>query len=235
MIGRRNLLKPLVKVKNIAIIPARGGSKRLPNKNMLMLSDMPLIAHSINFAKANRDIISDIYVSTNDENIKSLSLDLGVKVIDRPEELSGDFSTTVSALKHVLETINETVDNIILLQPTNPLRQKQLLKEAYVKYVDGDFDSLMTVSSSKRKLGKIDNDNFIPFNYKMGQRSQDMEPLYFENGLLYISKVDLILNDIILGSKNCPFIVNHPYELVDIDTKEDLKYAQFVLENYPNE
>ncbi len=222
-------------MKTVVIIPARANSKRLPNKNRLLFSDVPLITHSINFAKANLDIISDIYVSTNDEKIKALALDSGVKVIDRPEELSGDFSSTVSALKHVVESINETVDNIILLQPTNPLRQKQLLKEAYTKYIEGDFDSLMTVSSSKQKLGKIKNNKFIPFNYKMGQRSQDMEPLFFENGLLYISKTNLILNDAILGSKNCPFIVNHPYASVDIDTSEDLKYAQFILDNYPNE
>ncbi len=224
-----------MKIKNIAIIPARGGSKRLPNKNTLMFSSMPLISHSINFAKKNQNIISDIYVSTNDENIKSLALDLGVKVIDRPEYISGDFSTTVSALKHVIETINETIDNIILLQPTNPLRQNQLLKEAYTKYIDGNFDSLMTVSPSKHKLGKIEKDNFIPFNYKMGQRSQDMEPLYFENGLLYITKSELILNDKILGKNNYPFITNHPYSNVDIDTEYDFKYAEFILKNYPNE
>lgn len=224
-----------MKIKTIAIIPARGGSKRLPNKNMLMFGDTPLIAHSINFAKANQDIISDVYVSTNDINIKSLAFDLGVKVINRPEELSGDFSSTVSALKHVIESINETVDNVVLLQPTNPLRQRQLLQEAYFKYVNGGFDSLMTVSSSKRKLGKIQNRSFIPFNYTMGQRSQDMEPLYFENGLLYITKTPLILDNKILGNNNCPYIVNHPYASVDIDTKEDLKYAQFILDNYPNE
>ena len=200
-----------------------------------MFSDVPLIVHSINFAKANREIISEIYVSTNDKKIKSLALDLGVKVIDRPEQLSGDFSTTVSALRHVLESINETVDNVILLQPTNPLRQKQLLKEAYTKYMSNDFDSLMTVTSNKKKLGKIVNDGFIPYNYKMGQRSQDLEPLYFENGLLYISKTSLILNDKILGTNNVPFIVDHPYASVDIDTVEDLKYAQFILDNYPDE
>ena len=191
-----------MKIKNIVIIPARANSKRLPNKNRLLFSDVPLITHSINYAKANLDIISDVYVSTNDENVKSLAL---------------------------------TVDNVILLQPTNPLRQKQLLKEAYTKYIEGDFDSLMTVSINNKKLGKINAGRFEPYNYKMGQRSQDMEPLYFENGLLYISKTNLILNDAILGSKNCPFIVNHPYASVDIDTSEDLKYAQFILDNYPNE
>ena len=224
-----------MKINNIAIIPARGGSKRLPNKNMLILKDLPLIVHSINFAKANRDIIDEIYVSTNDEKIKKIALNFGVKVIDRPNELSGDFSTTASALKHTLKTINRTDGNVILLQPTNPLRQVSLLKEAFSKFLDGNFESLMTVSSSKQKLGRIEDDNFIPFNYKIGQRSQDMEPLFFENGLLYITKAKLILDSIFLGKKNCPYIVNHPYASVDIDTEEDLKYAKFILDNYSNE
>ncbi len=224
-----------MEIKNIAIIPARGGSKRLPNKNMLKLNGVPLIEHSINFAMANKSIINDVYVSTNDKNIKEIALNLGAKVIDRPEEISGDYATTVSALKHVINTIEETIDNVILLQPTNPLRQKNLLTDAYTKYIDGDFDSLMTVSSSEKKLGKIKNDNFIPYNYIMGQRSQDLEPLYFENGLLYITRTSLILDNSILGSNNYPYIVNHPYALVDIDLEEDLKYAQFILDNYPNE
>ena len=224
-----------MKINNIAIIPARGGSKRLPNKNMLILKDLPLIVHSINFAKANRDIIDEIYVSTNDEKIKKIALNFGVKVIDRPNELSGDFSTTASALKHTLKTINRTDGNVILLQPTNPLRQVSLLKEAFSKFLDGNFESLMTVSSSKQKLGRIEVDNFIPFNYKIGQRSQDMEPLFFENGLLYITKAKLILDSIFLGKKNCPYIVNHPYASVDIYTEEDLKYAKFILDNYSNE
>jgi len=93
----------------------------------------------------------------------------------------------------------------------------------------------MTVSRNKDKLGKIIDDKFVPFNYKMGQRSQNLEPLYVENGLIYIAKTALILEEKILGENNYPFIVDHPYAKVDIDTIEDLKFAEFILENCPSE
>ena len=220
---------------NIAIIPARGGSKRLPQKNVLPLLGKPLIEYSINFAKHNLDIIDRIIVTTDDVEIKKIALKNKIEVIDRPKEISGDNSTTVSALKHVLKTINMNSGNVILLQPTNPLRPETLLKEAYNQFIEQDFDSLMTVSRNSDKFGKIINQKFIPFNYKMGQRSQDLEPLYFENGLLYITKSSLILNDEILAENNSPFILDHPFAQVDIDSSRDFKLAEFILQNYSNE
>ena len=217
----------------IAIIPARGGSKRFPNKNNALLSGIPLVMHSILYAKEN--FIAKIIVSTDDSTIKKIALKNGIEVIDRPKELSGDLATTVSALKHVLENLKETFENVILLQPTNPLRPKHLLKQTFQKFSDGGYDSLMTVSRNEDKLGKIIDGKFVPFNYKMGQRSQNLEPLYIENGLIYITKTALILEGKILGENNFPFVVNHPYSKVDIDTIEDLKFATYILENYPNE
>lgn len=217
-------------MKSLAIIPARGGSKRLPQKNILPLAGLPLIVHSIRYAQANSHLIDRILVSTDDPEIKKIALGDGVEVIDRPEHLALDEATTISALKHVLETLQEEVENVILLQPTNPMRPESLLREAFQKFEANDHDSLMTVSRSHHKLGKIRNNKFYPFNYRMGQRSQDMEPLYYENGLLYISKAKLILEDKLLGENNFPFIVDHPFAEVDIDVQEDLDYAEFLLE-----
>lgn len=215
--------------KTIAIIPARGGSKRLPGKNALLLGGIPLLAHSILYAQANAKLIDKIYVSTDDIAIKKIALKYGAKVIDRPKSLSGDEEPTVTALKHVLENIDEAVENVILLQATNPLRPKNLLEEAFEKYQQGNYDSLFTVSRNFRKLGKISNHKFVSFNYEMGQRSQDLEPLYFENGLLYISKASLILENEIIGKNHFPFLVNHPFGRVDIDTQEDLEYAEYLI------
>lgn len=217
-----------MKNKTIAIIPARGGSKRLPEKNIKLLDGLPLIAHSVLFAIANADIIDDIYVSTDDEKIKEIALQYGAKVIDRPAELSGDFEPTVSALKHVLSTV-ETVGNVILLQATNPLRPANLLKEAFGVFQNNNCDSLFTVTKNHQKFGKIVNEKFIPFNYEIGQRSQDLEPLYFENGLLYISKAKLILENIIISENAFPLQVNHPFATVDIDVQEDFDYAEYIL------
>jgi len=221
-------------MKTIAIIPARGGSKRLPNKNILSLGGIPLIAHSILFAQKNYNIIDEIYVSTDDEAIKKIALQYGVHVIDRPGSLSGDLEPTVTALRQVLETLDfevENVENVILLQATNPLREEKLLAEAFEIYLKGKYDSLFTVSRNHRKLGKIAHNEFIPFNYEAGQRNQDLEPLYFENGLLYITKASLILDDIIISETAYPLEVNHIFANVDIDTQEDLDYANYLIKN----
>lgn len=217
-------------MKTIVIIPARGGSKRLPKKNILPLGEIPLIAHSILYAQQNSEIVADIYVSTDDEEIKKIAIQFGAKVIERPASISGDFEPTVSALKHVLESLDNDVDNVILLQPTNPLRPDDLLKQAFEVYKNDNKDSLFTVSANHQKLGKIIDKKYQPFNYKIGQRSQDLEPLYFENGLLYISKVSLILKDIIISEKAFPFEVNHIFAAVDIDTQEDLDYAAYLFQ-----
>ena len=218
-------------MKNIAIIPARGGSKRLPNKNILLLNGIPLIAHSIIYAQKNATIIDAIFVSTDDKKIKEVALQYGVKVIDRPIGLAGDEEPTVTALKHCLEVINDKeIENVILLQPTNPLRPENLLQEAFKVYVDKNSESLFTVTRNHQKFGKIINNEFVPFNYEFGQRSQDLKPIYFENGLLYISKVSAILKDEIITKNAFPYEVNHPFAAVDIDTQEDLNYAEYLTE-----
>lgn len=219
-------------MKNIAIIPARGGSKRLPQKNIKLLDGFPLLSFSILFAQANSEIIDEIYVSTDDENIKNIALDYGAKVIDRPESISGDFEPTVSALKHVLQSIDSDVENVILLQPTNPIRPENLLREAFEIYQKENSNSLFTVSRNHKKFGKITDQKFIPYNYKIGQRSQDIDPLYFENGLLYITKASLIIEDIIISEDAFPFEIDHIFANVDIDTQEDFDYAKYLYHKH---
>ncbi|GAA3779689.1 acylneuraminate cytidylyltransferase family protein [Flavobacterium ginsengiterrae] len=221
-------------MKTIAIIPARGGSKRLPKKNIKLLNGIPLIAHSILYAKANSSIIDEVYVSTDDQEIKDTALKYGAKVINRPARISGDLEPTVSALRNVLEQINNEIENVILLQPTNPLRPVDLLKEAFEIYTTKNLDSLFTVSKNHSKLGKIENNKFIPSNYKIGQRSQDLEPLYYENGLLYISKTKLIFEDKILSENAFPLKMNHIFATVDIDDQNDFDYADYLFSKKQN-
>ncbi|OGS69790.1 MAG: acylneuraminate cytidylyltransferase [Flavobacteria bacterium RIFCSPLOWO2_12_FULL_31_7] len=222
-----------MKNKTIAIIPARGNSKRLPGKNIKLLGGIPMLVHSIKYAQ-NFSFIDAIYVTTDDAAIKKVALQYGAKVIDRPAEISGDFEPTVSALKHVLESLTEEIENVILLQPTNPLRPENLLEEAFQIYLNSNLDSLFTVSRNHHKLGKIVNHKFEPFNYTIGQRSQDLAPLFFENGLLYISKAHLIKKDIIISENALPLEVNHIFANVDIDTQEDFDYAEYLYQKYIN-
>ena len=217
--------------KTIAIIPARGGSKRLPGKNVKALGELPLIAHSMLYAQKH-SFIDAVYVSTDDEAIRKVALEYGAKVVDRPSGISGDLEPTVSALKHVLQSIEDNVDNVILLQPTNPLRPENLLNEAFGIFSKNNHDSLFTITRNHQKFGKITNNRFVPFNYEVGQRSQDLEPLYFENGLLYITKASLIIEDTIISVNAFPLIVEHPFANVDIDTQEDFDYALYLYDKF---
>ena len=203
---------------------------RLPKKNILPLGGLPLLVHSIRYAKHHRELLQEIVVSTDNEEIAEIAKAEGVTVIERPAAISGAQATTVSALQHTLEQFEDSFDHLILLQPTNPFRPARLLNEAFAQFRKRNADSLMTVSTHSQKLGKIEEGRFVPFNYVMGQRSQDLEPLYFENGLLYIAKTALIKTGKILGEDNVPMIVDHPFSQVDIDDLDDFEYAEYVYQ-----
>ena len=203
----------------------------MPKKNIKNFGGIPLLVHSINYAK-KFGFIDAIYVSTDHAEIKTIALKENVQVIDRPDDLSGDFEPTISTLKHVVETLGNTIETIILLQPTNPLRPEHLLAEAYNIFKKNNHNSLFTVSRNHCKLGKIQQNTFKPFNYKIGQRSQDLEPLFYENGLLYITKASCILNNEIITEDAFPMEMNHPFAKIDIDTQEDFEYAEYVLNNF---
>lgn len=221
-------------MKYITVIPARGGSKRFPGKNTHVFNGMPLICHSIDYSTSNRRIL-ETYVSTEAEDIKKISRAAGAKIIDRPNELAGDFVTTAAVMKHAVEYLSDKgaeFDFVVLLQATNPLRPKTLLDEAIDIIEKGGNDSLFTVSRCDKKLGRISDGKFTPWNYTFGMRSQDMEPLYYENGLLYIISKELLFKGVIEGPTAYPLVVNHPFGEVDIDTVEDLEYAAFMLNKY---
>ncbi|MGJ5640611.1 cytidylyltransferase domain-containing protein [Formosa sp. S-31] len=214
----------------IVIIPARRDSKRLPKKNVSVLGDAPLVAHSIAYAQSHPDLADAVYVTTNDPEVKAIAVAHAAQVVDRPEVLCGDTATTVSALKHVLETIACACEYVVVLQPTNPLRPKHLLQEALEIFEEGGYDSLMTVSRNQQKFGTLEGNTFVPYNYALGQRSQDLEPLYYENGLLYISSIENIKKGRLLGDNHYAMVVDHPFAKIDIDTLEDFEYAEFLLE-----
>lgn len=226
-----------MKYKYITVIPARGGSKRFPGKNTHVLNGSPLICHSIEYSLKNTKV-SGTYVSTDYEDIKNISRMAGAQIIDRPDKLAGDYATSASVMKHAVEyltALGVEFDYVILLQATNPLRPKGLLDEAIDIIEKTKATSLFTVSRSEKKLGKIIDGKFVPWNYAFGMRSQDMEPLYYENGLLYITSKELLLQEIIEGKDAYPLVVDHPFGEVDIDTKEDFEYAKFILNLYGNE
>ena len=217
-------------MKYVALIPARGGSKRLPRKNILPIANKPLIAHSISFAK---DAKIPVYVSTDDEEITQISHIYGAEVITRPAELSTDNATTAQALQHAAEWLIENkvdFDYIILLQPTNPLRPASLIDELIDVCDKNQPSSLMCVSPILCKQGRIVNDQFPPVNYYFGQRSQDMEVWYYENGLIYATRKDVCLEGCVMTEDAYPLVCDHIFGEIDIDTLDDFEKAEYFMD-----
>jgi CMP-N-acetylneuraminic acid synthetase len=214
------------------LIPARGGSKRLPGKNLLPLAGMPLITHTIRYAKKFGVLFNSICVSTDDERIAIEANREGAKVIMRPTEFATDEATSASVAMHALNEMPENTRSVVLLQPTNPLRPVGMMEHLLDAYQIGSYDSMFTVSPLHKKAGHIQGKRFVPVNYGFGQRSQDNEQLYFENGLAYISSIDVIRQNKIIGENHGTLLVDHVYGNVDIDTKDDFEFATYLFEKY---
>jgi len=167
------------------IIPARGGSKRFPKKNIHLLDGIPLISHSIKFALETFPH-KNIWVNTDDHEIAKIGLSFGVNVTMRPDNLGSDTASTADVLYYQQEIFDSKQINceaMILLQVTNPLRPRKLILDAILAFEKNKRTSLATFTKLNRKFGKIKSGYYFPENYIPGQRMQDIEPEYFENGL----------------------------------------------------
>tara|TARA_B110000908_G_C10214813_1_gene432208 strand:- start:730 stop:1407 length:678 start_codon:yes stop_codon:yes gene_type:complete len=213
------------------IIPARANSKRLPGKNMKLLGQKPLIQYSIDFA-LNNFSKNDIWVNTDDHKVIEFAKQKGIMTLLRPNNLATDYISTVDVLKFQVKFFQEQnidCDAIILLQPTNPFREDNLLKISIEKFKKSKRNSLATFSKSEKKLGNIENNFFKPINYLPGQRSQDLEKSYFENGLLYIVKCESILAGKIITDDVFPLVCDNVESSIDIDYLEDFMFAETLL------
>jgi CMP-N-acetylneuraminic acid synthetase len=222
-------------MNSLAFIPARGGSKRLPGKNIMNFGGKPLIYYSIAFAQYNK--IPKIIVSTDDDEIASIAQFYGAEVLRRPIHLSGDDVSTASAAKHCLFDQHSKgiyPDIVVTLQPTNPLRPKELFSEA-VKLWDNDCNSVISTTLNKKKYGTIEDGYFRPLNYSPGVRSQDLNVQCYENGLLYLTRPSLIEQGEIFGSKTRTILTDQLYSLVDIDTAFDFDLGEKLLRGYSQE
>lgn len=217
----------------VAVIPARGGSKGLPNKNIMSLLGLPLVAHSILDAKESR-YISDVFVTTDSEVIAEIASSYGAKVIRRPPELATDTATSESALLHALEYIESLdykIELVVFLQCTSPIRTGEDINLSIEKIRAEDADSLVSVSPSHHFLWQEKDGKPTPINYdyRSRPRRQDMPPQYIENGSIYIFKPWVLkrLNNR-LGGKVCMMVMKEE-AVYEIDNAIDFRIVESLL------
>lgn len=220
--------------KIVAIIPARKGSKGIPNKNIALLNGMPLVEHSIIQAK-KVTIIDEIIVSTDSKLVQEIAIKHGIAVDRlRPIELSNDQAKIYDVIVYEIKR-NELMDKgfsiVVLLQPTSPLRRSYMIEEALKKFVDDNQYSAVSVSEAEEHpifMRTINNKNQLVkvVDAASTVRRQDLEKTYVINGMIYINYIkDLITKFVSLNDNISPIVV--PKELsVDIDTIDDLDRAQ---------
>ncbi len=221
----------------LAIVPARGGSKGIPYKNIALVNGKPLISYTLEAAKASK-YIDMIYVSTEDEKIAKVVNDAGFEVLKRPDELAGDTTKTIEVLVDIVAKLEKTYDYLVLLQPTQPLREGWHIDEAIEKMIDNECSSLVSISPVSKHpvlIRSIGDDNKVKplLNMSSTVRRQDFEKYYIVNGAIYINRVDDININTSLNDNEYGYIMDEKYDL-DIDEPLDLFIFEKRVQEYEN-
>lgn len=218
---------------NLAVIPARGGSKRLPRKNLREFAGRPLLWYSVAVARRIPEIDRCI-VSTDEPAIAEVASAFGAEVDDRPAELSGDTVPLGHVVRDLLGRLTPAGpgDAVVLLQPCCPLRSVALVRHALAAFHRERPDSVISVSPTDRKAGRIERGMFRP-DYVPETRSQDMAPAYVENGAVYVAAARRVRRTgELFGSRILPIITEPWLAHGDIDTEFDLVLAEFLYQRY---
>lgn len=222
-------------MKILALITARGGSRRLPGKNIRILGEKPLIVWSIDVAKDIAEIC-DILVSTDDSAIAQVCKEAGALVPWlRPVELASDIASSVDVALHAIdwyEAAKGAVDGILLLQPTSPFRSQKSVLRGIELFRENGRNPVLGISPTHAHpmwTLKMDGEFVVPFFQEngLGTRSQDLTTAYVVNGSFYlISPAELRANQSFIGLKTTPLIIQSPQEALDIDTEWDWTVAE---------
>ena len=219
----------------LAVIPARGGSKRLPNKNILDLAEKPLIAWSIE-AGLHSKYIDRVVVSSDSDDILDIAKNIGTDIIKRPNELASDTATSFDAIKHAINNTIETFDYVILLQPTSPLRNNCHIDEAFELLIKTNATAIISVvemDHSPLWSNTLPKDSsMVSFlkNEVLNKRSQDLVKYYRLNGAIYICKSEKLLKEKSFFLKENIYAYKMDRESsIDIDDGFDFSIAEFLI------
>lgn len=228
-------------IKVLGIIPARGGSKGVPGKNIKMLAGKPLIVHTIHAALGSK--LHSVIVSTDDETIAEVARRAGAKVpFLRPKELATDTAKSIPVALHALkamEGIEQVVyDAIMLLQPTAPFKLTRDIDDALEKLVSTGADSVISVQDVEAfhpaRMKYMDGDRLIdpPFAEAYeNQARQELRAMYIRNGAIYLTRRQTVLQNSYKG-KDCRALIMPVERSVNIDTIHDFEYAEWVYQKF---
>lgn len=223
----------------LAVVPARGGSKGLPRKNLRPLLGLPLVAHAGVCARQVAEIDAAV-VSTDDEEIAAAAKAHGLDApFRRPEAISGDRIGDWDVLHHALGAAEahyaRRFDVVVMLQPTSPLRRPEHVRAAIAKLVDEDLDAVWTVSETDSKGHPlkqliVDTEGMLDYYDQRGREivaRQQLTPVYHRNGIAYAMTRDCLdRHRTIGGPRTAALVIDGAH--VSIDTAFDLKFAEFV-------
>lgn len=219
-------------MKSLAIIPARGGSKRIPRKNIKEFMGRPIIAYSIE-AAINSGLFDEVMVSTDDLEIAQIARECGAKVpFLRSAATSNDYATTADVLVEVINEYavrGEHFDTFCCLYPTAPFLTSERLQEA-LKMITGDVESVFTAVRYsypvQRSLRIIDGRVSMVAPQYLNSRSQDLEPIYHDAGQFYMAKTQRYMEDKTFWGEHCAAVILSELEVQDLDTETDWKLAE---------
>lgn len=229
----------------LGIIPARGGSKGIPGKNIKLLNGKPLIQYAYESA-CQASLLTETILSTDDKEIREIGQDLGIHVpFLRPANLADDHAPALGYLIHAVEWMKSNgkyFDAVCILQPTTPFRAPGLVDKAIRRFHHLQADSLVTVLPVPHELNphwvfEADNDGFL--HISTGEevlipRRQELPPAYFRDGAVYLTKTEVLLNQESIYGKKISYLENSSENYVNLDTMEDWNTAEHLISKLNN-
>ena len=224
-------------MRNIAIIPARSGSKGLPDKNIKLLNGKPLIAYTIEAAKESR-CFDTIMVSTDSQKYADIAVEYGADVpFLRTDETASDTASSWAVVREVLEKYKdrgEVFDSFALLQPTTPLRQADDIKNAYQMMLDKNAGAIVSVCEAEHSITLYntlpEDQSFVGFLRDPSKYARQMEgKTYRLNGAIYFSKVNHFYENNYIYDSNCYAAIMPSQRSVDIDNELDFRMVEFLM------
>ena len=212
-------------MKTVALILARGGSKGIPNKNIINIKEKPLLAYSI--LAAQKSNVDEVWVSTDCKKIKEVAIDYGAMVLDRPKKYATDVSKSEDALIHFAENINFNI--LVFIQPTSPLISSDDINSGLLLIQNKNYDSVFS-AYKEHWLPRWSLDN-KPDNWEIDDRPmrQEIDEKYVENGAFYITRKDALMNSCLRYSGSIGILEMPLSRSFQVDNEDDLSLIKELI------